>query len=348
MKSNLWPAVFSLVAGVSACNVAYFCPDFAAPCDSLGAAPDAGAARCSGQCEEASVDGWSSPVLLWIGTPGQAPACPPEAPATDYEGFADPLEAPPACSACACSAPTGKCAPPVALTAASMAACPATAGDLGTRGFDAPPGWDGACTSANAIPAGEQCAGGLCTQSLTIAPLALTESRCTPILPVPPLDPVTPYTGAWSTAARSCFDPAPGTCRTPGAVCAPGVAPGLARCIHQSGDVACPSGWPERHLFFGDAEDSRGCSPCGCGLPTGSLCTGLLSVYTDGSCTSLLTSVSVASSAPSCVVFQPAGEAVGSKALTLVDYQPGVCLATGGEPVGSVTPTDATTFCCQP
>ena len=45
-------------------------------------------------------------------------------------------------------------------------------------------------------------------------------------------------------------------------------------CIHQSGDLACPTGTPftARHVFYRDDSDDRDCSLCTCGAPSGSVC----------------------------------------------------------------------------
>jgi hypothetical protein len=42
------------------------------------------------------------------------------------------------------------------------------------------------------------------------------------------------------------------------------------------------------------------------------------------------------------------GSALGSKSATMPTYLPGACQPSGGEPMGSATPTNPVTFCCVP
>ena len=44
----------------------------------------------------------------------------------------------------------------------------------------------------------------------------------------------------------------------------------------------------------------------------------------------------------------PSGQALRSKLATAPVYVPGVCQASGGEPVGDAVPVEPSTFCCLP
>ncbi len=349
-KPLFWcAAAASVLAGGCEEGPEYGCTDLAlcaAPDAGPTHAPDAGPRACAGTCMQDSPAYWSSPLALWIGAPGSAPSCPPEAPKPAYDGYADPDDTSLACGACACSPPTGTCAPPATLTLANATCAGAAAAGVVTTSLPSPASWDGGCAPEAAPDAGAICNGSDCAQSLTIPPLAIEEA-CAPSLPPPPppMPGGPPASVTWNKAARACSDPAPGPCATAGAVCAPSSAEGFVTCIRQDGDVSCPSGWPVKHVFYGDATDTRGCAACSCGSPAGSTCTALVSVYTDGACTMLEDGVTVPSSGPICVDLAP-GATFSSGNVTGVVYDPGTCTPSGGGPTGSVTPTEPATFCC--
>ncbi|WP_437663862.1 hypothetical protein [Sorangium sp. So ce1182] len=98
-------------------------------------------------------------------------------------------------------------------------------------------------------------------------------------------------------------------------------------------------------MFHGSAEDTRSCSPCGCGEPEGASCTIMASVYSDGACAEQVASTLVSSRAPFCGVTPP-GVALGSKSAEVVAVEPGACAPSGGEAIGQVLPAEPSTFCC--
>jgi hypothetical protein len=103
-----------------------------------------------------------------------------------------------------------------------------------------------------------------------------------------------------------------------------------------------------KHVFFDDATGGPMCTPCSCGAPVGSLCTAKVSIYGDGTCTTLLATVPASSFAPTCFDVNPAGQAVGSTDISILAYQPGSCPASGGELTGAFALQGPTTFCCKP
>ncbi|WP_433937080.1 hypothetical protein AB3662_20805 [Sorangium cellulosum] len=113
--------------------------------------------------------------------------------------------APLACAACLCDPPdaaAASCQLPLGLSA-HAATCAVAAPDTVETAFAAPDGWDGACTAVNAIPAGQDCGGQPCVQSLSVeAPTVLVTAACTPRGDEPPpparLDP-------WQTRALACL-----------------------------------------------------------------------------------------------------------------------------------------------
>jgi hypothetical protein len=240
----------------------------------------------------------------------------------------------------------GSCALPSALTAS---AAPCSGPTTNITPFDPPPGWDGSCTANEHISPNKLCGGVPCVRSLTTAPLTMTESGCAPSQQIVPHK--TPP--AWSTFARGCEDASGGTwgtCAEHGETCAPAAPAGFRQCVSHEGDRDCPSFTPyiEKHLFYGGADDSRDCSPCSCGAPTGSSCAASLSIYSDSACsTPLFSSLSIDSNAPACVDL-PVGSALGSKSIGTPTYTPGQCQASGGAPTGSISPVQPSTFCCLP
>jgi hypothetical protein len=130
-----------------------------------------------------------------------------------------------------------------------------------------------------------------------------------------------------------------------GSVC---VSSQPAACIfHLGADVACPAGaYTERSVFFSDIKDSRSCTACSCGLPTGISCATRISVFgpppgncsgeplrtfdTDDSCADLR-SIGAQEDGFQFVAGEPAGE--------------GSCAPSGTES-GEVTTENPFTACC--
>src|SRR5262249_38668718 len=108
--------------------------------------------------------------------------------------------------------------------------------------------------------------------------------------------------------------------------------------------------YTEQHLFYGDLQDMRSCTPCACDPPTGSVCTVVVSTYTDDVCASAPSyMLTVDSAGPPCHHLASAsGGVLGSKSASAPTYTPGACAPSGGVPMGSAVPVDPTTFCCIP
>ncbi|MGK3965060.1 hypothetical protein WMF38_12860 [Sorangium sp. So ce118] len=307
---------------------------------------------CAGDCIPPAPLGWFGPALLWYGPPDQAPDCPAAAPNATYEGFADLAPAPFACAACLCDPPdaaAASCQLPVGWSA-HAATCAATVPDTVETAFAAPEAWDGACTAENAIPAGQDCGGQPCVQSLSIdAPAVTVTAACTARVDEPPpparLDP-------WQTRALACVPGAYTECPGDRSTCMPspgqpGVPPpgGFLTCVFHEGDVTCEEPYLDRHVFYDGADDTRGCSECACGELEGASCTIMASVYSDGACADQVASTLISSMAPFCGVTPP-GVGLGSKSAEVVAVDPGACAPSGGEPIGELLPAAPSTFCC--
>jgi hypothetical protein len=156
-----------------------------------------------------------------------------------------------------------------------------------------------------------------------------------------------PY--AWGATARSCHGVAYGRCETAEEICAPAVEPGFAQCLVRDGDRECPGPhYTVKHLFYGGLADTRECTPCACGAPSGSTCTAFVSAFKDGACSSPVVAGTVDATDPVCLDVAPSGQALGSKLATAPVYAPGACQVSGGEPVGAALPADPSTYCCLP
>ena len=308
--------------------------------------PDAAGETCPGICVPGLPGGWFGPSLFWMGAEAAAPSCAdvPGLPLEFFTGHAD-LDGP-LCGACTCEQPSGSCALPATLTAAA-ASCAGDSSSVEHTPFGPPPKWEGDCTAANAISAGKLCGGVPCVQSVTIAPLTLKQGGCLPIEPpkAPPPN--------WTTFTRAC-SPASvlANCGQKGGVCMPIVADSKFRiCAMQKGapnQVACPPAYPDKRVFYGNSADTLACSPCSCGAPAGSTCTGSVSIFPDSGCGApLVVSVSIDATGPLCTDIKPAGSGLGSMSASEPIFTPGACKATGGELAAGSSPLVSTVVCCQ-
>ena len=320
------------------------CPDESEKACDAGTPPtDGGTSSCTGECVPLlPLGGWEGPILLSLRPEGTEPTCPDQAPVIAYQGH-DGLTAPStSCGTCACSSPSGTCGPPLALTASSK---PCNTPGAVTSPFNGPAAWDGACTAQDCIGQGPSCTQSLSVQSLTAAPLAMTEQGCTPSVVVPQ----NLSAPSWTTAALACrgmVTSGPG-CSDPGQTCMPSaVPPDFSMCIYHEGDASCPDSYPQKHLVYAGFDDQRACSDCACSAPVGSACTAALSVFKDGACSVPLLGLPISSSGPACVDLVPAGLPLGSKMVTALAYEAGTCMPSGGEASGSVTASGPSTFCC--
>jgi hypothetical protein len=331
--SRLTASFFSLFVAGTACGPGESLP----PNIDAGINHDAGE-TCPGVCVPLPEADWNAPALVWVGAEADAPPCSAVAgaPGEYYTGYGDP-DGPP-CGACKCEKPSGSCKLPATMTAAA-ASCAEDGSAVTHTSFDPPQSWDGTCTSSNAIPGVKLCGGAPCVQSVTIAPLMLTQGGCLPV--EPPNNQPPP---AWKTFVRACVrDSFPPSCSVEIGVCAPRPPSQAFRiCTLRRGDadkLDCPSTYPDRSVFYdGPVPD---CSPCACGVPSPSSCNGSISFFQDGACgTPPLQTINVNAKGPKCTDVLP-GSALASKVASELSYSGGYCTPSGGVPL-------ATVICCIP
>ncbi len=303
------------------------------------------ATACEGACVPRPTFKWRGPVLVALGAESDLPPCPDQAQiAKDLS--ADLVVPPAACGVCSCDPPVGSCTLPTEMVA-STATCAGAPSGTWFSPFDAPGGWDGACTSKDGLAGG--CNGVLCIKSLTIDPLLVTEGECTPAMSGSSGPPGKP---TWSTFARICEGTphsGSGGGETSAQTCVPAVAPGFVQCAYQDGDVPCGLTPPytKRHVLYEGYTDTRGCSPCACGEAVGGACSAKVSVFITPVCADLLGLFPIDALGPKCFDLPP-GTALASKSASPATYVPGACLSSGGTPTGTVERLGPTTFCCAP
>jgi hypothetical protein len=305
-----------------------------------GAAPTGGQAgqpSCDDDCPSTPA-GWSPPGLYASGPYSEVSICPDIAPLQGIEVYADPQAEAAICPVCQCAASETGCSIP---TDWHVSAAPCAGADSAAlTPFDAPAGWDGSC-SAGGLPAGAQCGGVACVQSMTVAAPTVTVGACAPeaigrLHVAPPV---------WGRRARQCLPAEPGTCPEEAPECSP--PSGFALCVHRDGEASCPEWYPRREVFYRGVDDTRGCTACSCGEPADSGCTVLASAFQDGACGALAGALLVTSETGDGCVDIPPGLALGGKTAEVVSSSTGTCAPAGGEPTGRAAPILPVTVCCR-
>ncbi len=279
-------------------------------------------------CAPPAPPGWTGPVVLWEGT-GGAPGCAGgSAPA--FSGGAKPPMQGAQCT-CTCGPPTGAACGPVVLTFAKNCR---NGGSCGTASVA-----QGSCTPLSAFDTG--C--GTANPAVTAGGSTASGGGCTPNASTS----LPPWT--WGSLALAC-EPSAGS----GVACGTGVQgqciavpsqfEGHA-CVLQQGAVSCPGGgYSVSHLYYTTANDSRTCSSCTCGSPTGVNCNAnaQVEVWSTAGCNG--GTPQPLSPIPSgCVA---PGFMQGATFRTTPTG--GSCAPAGGQPAGTITPEGATTICCTP
>jgi hypothetical protein len=288
--------------------------------------------------------GWSGFAALFEGVQAQEPACPAVFPSPNpYVGHHTPIGGSASCSACSCDPAAGQtCSPPLEITVQNK---PCGNVPNFTGKVSMPAGWNGSCYGPNGFPAGDVQCNGACNVSVTSAPPTVSGGACAPSggqATVPPL--------SWAILGKACGDSAFGGGCGAGNVCQP--KPPLpfisGICIYKSGDHQCQGPtYTQKHVFYGDAMDTRGCTGCQCGAVSGGSCTIEMSVYSDttqNTCTTLAATFN----AGGCGNLNGNPAVYSRKATVTQPPTGGTCPASGGQPTGSIMPSDPTTFCCIP
>ena len=148
----------------------------------------------------------------------------------------------------------------------------------------------------------------------------------------------------WDNAHVACDLPT--SCQTNGK-CVEGLETGQELCVYVSGNAQCPAGFPNPIDTWQDATDTRDCSTCSCGNPSGT-CSGNVT-FSEVDCLSFRTELANLSLA-SCTS-TPSLSALDGVATTGLfgNFAPsgGSCTPSTSTPQGTVTGTGQRTVCCQ-
>lgn len=123
---------------------------------------------------------------------------------------------------------------------------------------------------------------------------------------------------------------------------------GFQLCIEHDGMLPCPPGPYQNSLVeYAGVADTRGCSSCTCGSPSGVTCGGTWTAYTDTMCQTEW----VAQNGTPGQYTPPAtcvGPSIGEQSVMYRQSATGgSCAASAVMPTGGVSPTGPVTLCCQ-
>lgn len=293
------------------------------------------------ECIERPPPDWSGPVALYKDVYSlPVPACPALFFSTPlFNGHEQPSSTSAACSQCTCSGLTGVTCSAPTEEYFSGASCSGLCGWSGPSSqWDRCMGW--AFEKTDGCPAPTSVKLGPSTPSGT--------PSCTPSVQAPNLPP------AWIDRVRACHAPSSSLGCEGDFVCAPKGNDAYGQmCIFRigEGDVACPSGpYSKKYVLYQSANDTRSCTDCQCGTASNVQCNTTLKTYSD-SLGCMTEDASIA--AGTCGNFPTAPldpvEGKWVKAAKLTNQPTGTCPSSGGQPIGSVTPSGpAQTICCKP
>jgi hypothetical protein len=295
--------------------------------------------------------GWSTPVAFWQGPdPAASPGCQPNFGGAIHAGAG--LNAPAAmCGSCAC----GISVQPTCSTSGTFhpdQAClfpTCNLSDGGVATITVAPA-SGACT---AVPANLCGSGG----SFTMGPAlpAATGGSCgvadAGSVNVPP--------SSWGASAQVCayagpMD-SPGGCANEGEQCVAkptGSGVGATLCVYSTMDpppTSCPAGYSAQApaVFYRSVMDTRTCSSCSCGSPTGASCSGTVNLYgtSAGGCTGLPGAIYVLGAI--CQGYTGVFVEPGYVQANYTVNGATCSVAAQPQPSGSATVTQPITICCM-
>jgi hypothetical protein len=266
-------------------------------------------------------DGWNGPGVFSQGPPDTVPCCPSEYPKVALVGGDIPLGDPVTCGACSCLA-NHSCQP----------------GELRAHPTNA-------CDMLAVVPHNETC------QPLTVIPATVAFSAAAPTLTLSATctatgGEVTSSPPRWSIVAQLCSAEKDVKGCSGGRFCSrPSAEFGNVMCFWRAGISDCPAGFSEKHTFFSEFDDKRGCSACPCGSPDpGGSCSETTALYSSMDCLDETTKLADLQSPATC--FQQAG-VLAYKATTTVN-QPSCPAGVSTPTPGKVEPKlgSEITVCC--
>ncbi len=271
-------------------------------------------------CNAAPPAGWAGPIAFAAVQGATVPVCV-GAYATGPSGYGG-LTASPATCGCSCPGPaTGTQCGPVTLDAY---------GSINCTGTPTPTQLTVNVCNNNLLAPGS-------VKALAGAPTSLGTCAASPSKTVP--------LAVWANSYAVCeytSQPSAGGCDA-GALCVRTPESGYASkpCVYQDGDVACPGApYTVKTLVAQGLADTRDCSACSC-TPSGGSCGATVTAYTGGNCSS--------TAQPFSANGVCAAQGIGALSAEMTNpvVTPASCAPQGGVPVGSATPSNPITVCCQ-
>jgi hypothetical protein len=281
-------------------------------------------------CAAVAPTGWQGPFALYEGNAANAPSC--GAVTQELAANANLASPPPAqCASCTCQNATGASCGTIQIEPQDN-----TCGGTGFKEQIA----INTCVyrGYGTLVSGGYAAGGV---RFSLPPV--TGGSCAPTVAKP--TPTKPAV-SWAITAVGCTTLVPTTPGCPaGQVCSAIPAPPFFSklCVAQDGDVsACPGApYSQRHLYYKGLSDTRDCAACNCGGPNPAQCAATVSTGTDTTCNA----PENVTAAPACLVRDPGGFYYMKATTTLPTV---TCPASGGAAIGTATPAQPVTVCCEP
>jgi hypothetical protein len=273
---------------------------------------------------------WDGPFIFYEGT-DKTVTCPGAWPTTHEAGFNGTITAPDAtCGVCSCGAVQGASCNATPVTFYTSNNCGG-----GNQGSQTPNANCSAITDRLFL-----------LDSADAPNTVASGGNCTPAGGAATVVPATS-----SIVSLLCDQPAMGAgCSTPGESCVErGRSPfHFGLCVARSGNQNCPAGaYSERFDMYTSISDSRDCSNCLCGNPSGVTCTaGQTEIFTPSTntgCSGAKAQTVVHNN--TCYAFNDAG----SMRHIAGTAQNGMCAPSGGTPIGSANSLNGRiTVCCTP
>ncbi len=269
--------------------------------------------------------GWNGPYAILHVEAGASPSCPDPYPNVVYDAGAIADAAATTCH-CSCAEATGMRCEPGPQSYYSDSQCHTSP-----------------CAKTNAAPG--DCfgtPGSACAKEVyfTVGTPVATGGLCAPIPTVNTavLD--------WTLEALLCgasTTPPTGLCGGTDSICLPHTRAPLdvdTFCISTSGSAHCPAKFVNLTAVYDDGTgtDTRDCTACTCGVPSGATCSGSITTYANTTCGG----TGVTNALPLACT----GLMGSNISFALTTPQGGSCAPEGGVPIGAFVPNQ-TTVCCS-
>lgn len=275
--------------------------------------------------------GWAGPVAFYSGS-AAPPSCSGSGgfPTLAADGGNGVSASPAICSACSCSTAQGVVCPVAQITLFSNSTCNGTGGTL-TLPADV-------CQSYVSLSE---------IRSIRWTSSNPAGGSCNPGAPSPPVLPEP----VWAQRGRACGGATQGGGCGGGACVARPSAPFKAlACIGRVGDHTCPAGFPTKSQFSAGVNDTRDCSGCTCGAPSGASCSGSLTLGSNATCSADVATLNApgqcASVGPDPSPPTPPYLESRSARYNQGPASTATCAPGGGQPTGGVTAGTTVTICC--